>query len=411
MSAHTLASARRAVRLQKTMGRMSLHKLASARTISSGPELLDSIKSVDDFQRVAKRLLGRPLYEYLASGSGDERTLQENRAAFGRYALRPRALRPVGDLSPAVDVFGASLALPVFASPAGVHCLVDPEGECATARACGRAGVLFGLSQHATRSIEDVAAAAPDAHRWFQAYLLKERGATSDLVRRAVRAGSRGIFLTVDSVRFGFREADARNGFDGLPPPLTLANYAATPPGRVKAWESQAHAAWDQNTEALFDTDADWRSVAWLREEIDALEKTGGARIPLVVKGVMTAEDARSAVDAGADGVFVSTHGGRQLDDTLGALDALADVVAAVPEGTPVLLDSGVRRGTDVVKALALGATAVGVGKPLFFALAVAGERGVDHLFALLEEELRVAMALTGCATLADVGPDVICAR
>lgn len=384
-------------------------RTASLATLpDQGDDLLDAVHSVDDFQRLAETLLDRPLYEYLASGSGDEATLRDNRAAFGRYALRPRALRPVDGLSTARTLFGAELELPVFASPAGAHALVDGAGERATARACGRAGALFGLSQHATVSIEDVAAAAPKAHRWYQAYLLKDRAATRDLVRRAVAAGSRGIFLTVDSVRFGYREADARNGFCALPPPLTLANYLATPPGEsAAAWETREHRAWDQNSEALFDTAASWDAVAWLRGEIDALDPS----IPLVVKGVMTGEDAALAVAHGADGVFVSTHGGRQLDETLGSLDVLPEVVAAVPDGTPVLLDSGVRRGTDVVKALALGATAVGVGKPLFFSLAVGGERGVDKLFDILEEELRVAMALTGCASLDDITADVVCAR
>ena len=364
---------------------------------------LDSVHNVDDFQRLARDKLERPLYEYLASGSGDEVTLRENRAAFGRYALRPRALRPVDALSTTCELFGAELALPVFASPAGVHALVDDEGERATARACGRAGTLFGLSQHATVCIEDVAAAAPATHRWYQSYLLKDRAATLDLVRRAVAVGYRGVFLTVDSVRFGFREVDPRNGFCALPPPLTLANYVATPPAGEAAWEAREHKAWDQNSEALFDTAASWDAVAWLREELDP-------SIPLVVKGVMTGEDAALAVSHGADGVYVSTHGGRQLDATLGALDALPEVVAAVP-GTPVLLDSGVRRGTDVVKALALGATAVGVGKPLFFSLAIGGERGVDKLFDILAEELRVAMALTGCASLADITGEIVTRR
>ncbi len=375
-------------------------RTASHRSLAT----LDAVHNVDDFQRLARDALERPLYEYLASGSGDEVTLRENRAAFGRYALRPRALRPVDALSTACELFGNELALPVFASPAGVHSLVDGEGERATARACGRAGTLFGLSQHATVCIEDVAAAAPAAHRWFQSYLLKDRDATLDLVRRAVDAGYRGVFLTVDSVRFGFREVDARNNFCALPPPLTLANYVATPPAGEAAWEAREHKAWDQNSEALFDTAASWDAVSWLREELDP-------SIPLVVKGVMTGEDAALAVAHGADGVYVSTHGGRQLDNTLGALDALPEVAAAVPAGTPVLLDSGVRRGTDVVKALALGATAVGVGKPLFFSLAVGGERGVDKLFEILAEETRVAMALTGCASLADVSADVVCAR
>ena len=335
---------RRGLAAYRSQWALLVTRTASHRSLAT----LDAVHNVDDFQRLARDVLERPLYEYLASGSGDEVTLRENRAAFGRYALRPRALRPVDALSTTCELFGNELALPVFAAPAGVHSLVDGEGERATARACGRAGVLFGLSQHATVCIEDVAAAAPGAHRWYQSYLLKDRDATLDLVRRATAAGYRGVFLTVDSVRFGFREVDARNNFCALPPPLTLANYVATPPGiGAAAWEAREHRAWDQNSEALFDTSASWDAVSWLREELDP-------SIPLVVKGVMTGEDAALAVDHGADGVYVSTHGGRQLDETLGALDALPEIVAAVPSGTPVLLDSGVRRGTDVVKALAL---------------------------------------------------------
>ena len=235
--------------------RRGLAAYRSHRLLATLPDAaLDAVHNVDDFQRLARGVLERPLYEYLASGSGDEVTLRENRAAFGRYALRPRALRPVDTLSTACELFGNELALPVFASPAGVHSLVDGEGERATARACGRAGVLFGLSQHATVCIEDVAAAAPAAHRWYQAYLLKDRDATLELVRRAVVAGYRGVFLTVDSVRFGFREVDAINNFCAPPPPLTLANYVATPPAGEAAWEAREHKAWDQNSEALFDT-------------------------------------------------------------------------------------------------------------------------------------------------------------
>ena len=188
--------------------------------------------------------------------AGEPRGLWPLRAAAARCGRSTR--------STACELFGNELALPVFASPAGVHSLVDGEGERATARACGRAGVLFGLSQHATVCIEDVAAAAPGAHRWFQNALLKDRAATLDLVRRAVAAGYRGVFLTVDSVRFGFREVDARNNFCALPP-LTLANYVATPPAGAAAWEAREHRAWDQNSEALFDTAASWDAVSWLR--------------------------------------------------------------------------------------------------------------------------------------------------
>ena len=325
--------------------------------------------SLNDFQDLARERLEKPLYEYLASGTDDEQTLHENTEAFKRYFLRPRMLRDVTGLDTSITLFGSRLDLPVFISPAGVHRLCDrADGECASARAAASSGTLFGLSQHATCSIEEVAAAAPNANRWFQAYILRDRDLTLQLVRRAEAAGYRGLFLTIDSVVLGSREADARNGFDALPSPLRLANYDSD-----HSWNDRTHAAWDQNTEALFEKNVTWEDVRWL--------KSAAPRLPLVLKGVMTAEDAKLAVEYGADGVMVSTHGGRQLDGALAPIDVLAEVVAAVrshPRGArmPVLLDSGVRRGTDVVKALALGATAVGIGKPVFFSLALGGQSG-----------------------------------
>ena len=389
----------------------------------SSPEDVARCLKLDDFQTFAERRLPRPLcvqiseketpregtpenaclaralrYEYLASGTGDEQTLRENRDAWGRIFLRPRVLRDVARVETRTELFGQPLSMPVFISPAGVHKLVDARGESASARAADRAGTLFGLSQHATSSIEEVAAGAPGAAKWFQSYILRDRALTLALVDRALDSGYSGFFLTVDSVRFGFRECDARNGFSALPPPLALANYPT-----AAAWDDRAHAAWDQNTEALFDAAVSWDDVAWLKARLRGR--------PLVVKGVMTGEDAAAALLAGADGVMVSNHGGRQLDGALAAVDALPEVVAAVGGRAPVLLDSGVRRGTDVLKALALGASAVGVGKPVFFALALGGEDGVLRMLEMLRGELEAAMALTGCRALADIGPALIARR
>jgi isopentenyl diphosphate isomerase/L-lactate dehydrogenase-like FMN-dependent dehydrogenase len=188
--------------------------MASSKSSSSSSDADELVVfKVDDFQTLARERLSKALYEYIASGTDDEQTLRENRSAFSQWYLRPRVMRPVGNLSCRTSLFGQLLAMPVFVSPAGVHALCDEvAGECATVRACLSAGILFGLSQHATRSLEDVARAAPGANMWYQAYILKDRAKTLQLVRRAVKAGYQGIFLTVDSVRFGFREADARNG-------------------------------------------------------------------------------------------------------------------------------------------------------------------------------------------------------
>jgi (S)-2-hydroxy-acid oxidase len=184
---------------------------------------------LDDFQKLSKKILPKDLYEYLASGTDDEQTLLMNRSAFQSFYLRPRVMKPVGNISTATSLFGRQVSMPVYCSPAGVHALCEPkEGECATVRAFTNAGLMFGLSQHSTRSIEQVAAAISspaDKNLWFQAYILKDRGTTMKLIHRAIKAGYKGIFITVDSVRFGYREADARNGFNGLPKPHRLVNY------------------------------------------------------------------------------------------------------------------------------------------------------------------------------------------
>jgi (S)-2-hydroxy-acid oxidase len=367
-------------------------------------EIQDSCFNVNDFQVLARKLLKKDLYEYLASGSDDEQTLSENQAAFKRWFLRPRVMRPVGKISTATTLFGHAVSMPIFASPAGVHALCDPRhGECATARACATAGILFGLSQHSTRSIEDVAAAAPGSVKFYQAYILKDRQKTLSLIQRAVNAGYQGIFLTVDSVRFGYREADARNGFSALPAPHRLVNYdeiACSSESRSldQTYNSQTKKAWDQNSEQMFEQDVSWKDVAWVKQRMPP-------KMPLVIKGIMTAEDALLAMEAGADAIMVSNHGGRQLDGCFASIDALPEVAKAVAGRVPIWLDSGIRRGTDVLKALALGASAVGIGKPLFFALGVGGEESLSYMLQLLQTELEAAMAICGVERVADITP------
>jgi (S)-2-hydroxy-acid oxidase len=370
---------------------------------------------VNDYQLLAKQKLPQALYEYLASGSDNEHTLSENIVAFRRWYLRPRVLRPVGKLSASTTIhfsrnktrYSLSMKMPLFISPAGVHGLFEPNsGECATALACGDAGILFGLSQHSTRSIEQVAAAAPHTCKWYQAYILKDRDKTLRIIQRAVNAGYEGLFLTVDSVRFGYREADARNGFNSLPPPHRLVNYdeeidTQEYPLRggenlESTYNAKKYKSWDQNAELMFEQNVTWDDVRWLKQKY--------CHIPLILKGIMTGEDAALAVEAGVDGIMVSNHGGRQLDGCLGAIDALPEVVAAVKgTGVHVFMDGGVRRGTDVLKALAIGASAVGIGKPLFFALAVGGQQAVTNMLSLFQREFESAMALCGCESVSDI--------
>mmetsp|Transcript_27795 Transcript_27795/g.40949 ORF Transcript_27795/g.40949 Transcript_27795/m.40949 type:complete len:387 (-) Transcript_27795:1597-2757(-) len=355
---------------------------------------------VNDYQKIAKLKLPTDLYEYLASGTDDEQTLAENESSFKRWYLMPRVMRPVGRLSTKISLFGKQVETPVFVSPAGVQALCDPQGECATARACGKMGILFGLSQHATRSIEQVARGAPDTLRWYQAYILKDRDLTRRLVRRAIAAGYQGIFLTVDSVRFGYREADARNGFTSLPAPHRLANYDEDAQTMENTYNGKKKRAWDQNSEMMFEQNVTWKDATWLKKQIGDL--------PLVLKGVLTPQDALLAIEAGADGIMVSNHGGRQLDGALASIDALPAIAHVVAGRVPILLDGGVRRGTDVLKALALGASAVGIGKPVFFSLAVNGEEGVLSMLRLLQTEIEAAMAICGLESIADITTELV---
>lgn len=361
-----------------------------------------------DFKKRAKQIMPLPLYEYIASGTDDEQTLAENRDAWKGWYLRPRVMVPVGGVSTAITLFGERLSFPVFTSPAGVQALADEslEGECATARACGRLGTMFGLSQHATRSIEDVARGAPNTLRWYQAYIMKDRALTLRLVKRAVKAGYKGIFVTVDSVRFGYREADARNGWDSLPAPHRLVNYdeQGASSTQDQTYNSKEHKSWDQNSEQMWEQNVTWDDIRWLKKE-------GCPNLPLIVKGIMTGEDAILAVEHGADGVFVSNHGGRGLDGCLASIDVLPEVVSALKKrgfNVPVLLDGGVTRGTDVLKALALGATAVGLGKMVFYSLACGGEEGVVKMLQMLKTETEAAMAICGCANVKDITENLV---
>ena len=398
---------------QKTLGAISWGTKDSKRVVEDWQSCLNA----NDFELLAKKRLSKPLYEYLASGTDDEQTLSENRSSFQRWYLRPRVLRPVGNISTRTLLFGHSVNMPLFVSPAGVHALCDPkEGECATARACAQAGILFGLSQHSTRSIEDVANATSKnawSLKFYQAYVLKDRSRTLVLIRRAIHAGYQGIFVTVDSVRFGYREADARNGFNALPSPHRLVNYdddntMADEKGNSNSnskldevYNSQQEGAWDQNSEQMFEQNVSWSDIAWIKRELPPV-------LPLIVKGIMTGEDAELAISAGADGVVVSNHGGRQLDGALATIDVLPEVVQAAAGRVPVWLDSGVRRGTDILKALALGASAVGIGKPMFFALSTGGEDAVSMLLQLLRTELEAAMAICGIEKIPDVSHTLV---
>jgi 4-hydroxymandelate oxidase len=342
----------------------------------------DGLLSLRQLEEDASRVLERAHFDYFAGGAGDELTLDENVAAFARLRLRPRVLRGVGAVDLATTLLGRELAMPVLVAPTAFHSLAHEDGECATARATHAAGSLMIVSMAATKSFEEIAAAVPDGKLrfWFQVYLQPDRGFTLDLIRRAEAAGCSALVVTVDSPVFGRRTRDLRNGFTDLPAGMHCANLRAN-----------GH---ERHRPILFDATLDWEAIDWLR---------GVTALPIVLKGIAHPDDAAHAVRRGCAGIVVSNHGGRQLDSVAATIDLLPAIAAAVGGRVPIVLDGGVRRGTDVVKALARGATAVAIGRPILWGLAVDGEAGVSAVFGFLERGLREALVLCGCRTPRDV--------
>jgi isopentenyl diphosphate isomerase/L-lactate dehydrogenase-like FMN-dependent dehydrogenase len=327
--------------------------------------------NVWDYERIAAGKLDPNAHAYFAGGAGDEVTLRDNLAAFERRKLRPRVLVDVRNVSTATTVLGTEVALPILIAPLALQRMAHPDGEIATARAAAAAGTIMCLSTASTTRPAEVASAAPDATRWFQVYVFQDRSETEELVREAVDNGFSALVLTVDTPYLGRRERDLRIDFQ-IPEHLTVV-------GDIFG--------------GGFDAALSWRDLEWL----------AGYKLPVVVKGILTAEDARLACEHGAAAIVVSNHGGRQLDGVPATLDALEEVVQAVDGRAEVLLDGGVRRGTDALKALALGARAVLVGRAMVWGLAARGEEGVADVLRLLRDEVELGLALLGCASPADV--------
>jgi 4-hydroxymandelate oxidase len=339
--------------------------------------------NVVDFEEIARERLDPGAYGYFAGGAGDEHTLRANTAAFARCELRPRVLVDVSEASTAVTVLGTELAMPLLVAPTAFQRLADPEGELATARAAAAAGTVMCLSTLSSVSPAELAAAAPGAPQWFQLYWSQDRGFTGELVAAAAEAGFGALVLTVDFPVAGRRERDLRAAF-ALPDDLPLPNL----PVRLERQD------FHRELGSMVDPTLTWRDLEWLRSVCD---------LPLVVKGVLTAEDAILAAEHGAAAVIVSNHGGRQLDGVPATLDVLPEVVDAVGQGVEVLLDGGIRRGTDVLKALALGARATLAGRAVVWGLAAGGEEGVVHVLALLRKEIEVGLKLLGCPSPVEV--------
>ncbi len=360
-----------------------------ARDLPPDPRALAAL-ALADFEALARERMHPAAYDYVAGGAWDEISVTENEAAWRRYRLRPRVLVDVSRVDPATTILGARAACPVAIAPMATHGLAHPEGELATARAASAAGVPFTLSTMSSRSIEEVAGAVSDGTHWFQLYTQARPGGSRQLVERAELAGFKAIVLTVDLPILGYRVRDRRNGWDLSVP---LGNFAADrvagagPSHRPEAGGYDVFEA-PSNRTLVWDDIADLRS--W-------------SSLPLVLKGILTAEDARLAVEHGADGIVVSNHGARQLDRVPAAIDVLEEVVAAVGGRAEVWVDGGVRSGLDIVIALALGARGVLVGRPILWALASGGQAGVERALAILREEFEIALALLGTPTPGDI--------
>jgi 4-hydroxymandelate oxidase len=346
--------------------------------------------NVMDFERIAREHLPPLAWDYYASGANDEITLRENRDAFDRLALHYKVLVDVSARTLRTRVLGQDVSMPLLLAPTAFHRLAHPDGELATARAAGAAGTIMILSTLSNTRIEDVVAAA-SGPVWFQLYVYRDRRVTQALVERVEAAGCKALVLTVDAPLLGRRERDVRNRFH-LPDGLVLENMLPVgleglPPG-VQDSGLAAYFA------ALLDPALTWTDVAWLRSI---------TRLPLVIKGIVRPDDALRAVDCGASAVMVSNHGGRQLDTSPATIDVLPDIVEAVGARAEILLDGGVRRGTDVLKAVALGARAVAIGRPVLWGLAAGGEQALGRMLGLLRDEIDLALALCGCTSMAEV--------
>ena len=387
-----------------------LKPLLRTKPVSVNPteRRLNRALTIADLRSIARRRTPKSVFDYTDGAAEAEISLRRARSLFARLELRPSVLRNVADVDTSTTLLGSTSALPFCFAPTGFTRMMNHEGESAVARVAARAGIPYALSTMGTTSIEDVAAAAPEARKWFQLYVWNDRAAGEDLVKRSAAAGYEALMLTVDVPKAGARLRDARNGFT-IPPSLTLktvldaathpawwANLLTTKPltfATLSSWDGTIAELLDQ----LFDPTMTIADLAWLRSIWSG---------PLIVKGIQTVEDARRVVDAGADAIVLSNHGGRQLDRAPVPLRLLPEVVAAVGGEAEIYLDTGITNGGDIVAALALGADACLVGRAYLYGLMAGGERGVARATEILSTELRRTMQLLGVRSVAELTPD-----
>ena len=355
---------------------------------------------VTQFEPLARRRLSKMAYDYVRSGGGDEISMRENRAAFERLQLEPSVLVDVSQIDTRVNLFGSELQSPILLAPVAYHRLYHAEGEIGTARGASAAGAALVISTFTTTTIDEIARNTQQPI-WFQLYVQRDRAFTKDMVQRAVASGCKAVCVTVDTPVLGNRYGQLSFGLPKGMECVHLRGLAlrsavfGQEPQATQSHKTQRSSIYD----ALFDPSFNWNDLEWLRSV---------AGVPVLLKGVLSAEDGRLAVSCGADGVIVSNHGGRNLDTVPATIEALPRVVDAVAGRIPVMLDSGIRRGTDVLMALALGAKAVFIGRPYVYGLAAGGAKGVERVISILRDELERAMALTGRRSIAEIDATVL---
>ncbi|XP_070000343.1 uncharacterized protein Hao isoform X2 [Penaeus vannamei] len=376
-----------------TQSPRGLGPLLTIEPCSKKSAMSSSLVCVQDYEEQATKILPRNALDYYRSGATREITLQENKDAIKRWYIRPRFLRDVSKRSMQTTVLGHTVNVPFGVAPTAMQRMATPDGESANARAAGKIGTVFTLSTIATTSIEEIASEAPDTLRFFQLYIYKDRAVTASLVKRAEAAGFSALVLTVDAPHFGIRLADLRNKFT-LPPHLGMANFQTGDEKSNRVNTSAGGSGINEYVKSLFDPSLTWDDVAWLKRL---------THLPIVLKGILTAEDALLGLKAGATGIWVSNHGARQVDGVPPSIEALSEIIKAVDGRCEVYVDGGFSEGTDIFKALALGARMVFLGRPLLWGLACGGEEGALNILNILKGELDSTMALSGGAALASV--------
>ncbi|KZC06632.1 Peroxisomal (S)-2-hydroxy-acid oxidase GLO5 [Dufourea novaeangliae] len=351
---------------------------------------------VEDYEIHAQKNLPPTVRDYYNSGAGEQFSLKLNTEAFRKFRIRPRFLRDVSKRDISTTILGEKISMPLGVAPTAMQRMAHPDGECANARAAEGAGTIYTLSTIATSSIEEVAKAAPKGIKWFQLYIYTDRNVTLSLVQRAERAGFKALVLTVDAPLFGDRRADIRNKFT-LPSHLRLGNFDGVLSNGVNT--TKTGSSLNEYVASLFDASLSWDDIKWLRSVTS---------LPIVLKGVLTPQDAVLAIEHGAKAIIVSNHGARQVDSIPASIEALPEIVKAVNGRIEVYLDGGVRQGIDVFKALALGAKMVFVGRPMLWGLSHAGENGARRVLELFRKEIDLAFALTGCRTVSEVTENMV---